>query len=325
MRLGFTGDVMLGRLANEVIHHHGFLYPFGDFLPILKSHDFNLINLETTLTTSHKKVPKVFNFKANPDKVRCLQEANISVVNLANNHILDYSEEGMLETLETLRNAKIPYIGVGQNIEEASQALIYPTEKLTLGLIGCTDNESDWLATNTRPGTHYIEIGNDQSTNRLFESIQKTRPIVDLLIVSLHWGPNNRETPLHAHQALAHAMIEQGVDIVHGHSAHVTQGVELYQNKLILYDTGDFVDDYMVGPYLRNDYTFLFQVEVNLLEKGQATIASLTLIPGLISNCQVNLAPASEYRKILSRMELLSQAFGTRFEEREGKLILMNR
>jgi poly-gamma-glutamate synthesis protein (capsule biosynthesis protein) len=60
----------------------------------LKSNDLNIINLEAALTTSCYKVPKIFNFKADPDKVGALKGASIHVVNLANNHVLDYSEEG---------------------------------------------------------------------------------------------------------------------------------------------------------------------------------------------------------------------------------------
>src|SRR5687768_10746163 len=100
--IGLTGDVMIGRLVNDHLANASPHYIWGDLLPILRSTDFNLINLETTLTKSKKIVPKVFNFKSDPKNVQTLKEARIDMVNLANNHVLDYGEEGLLETLSTL-------------------------------------------------------------------------------------------------------------------------------------------------------------------------------------------------------------------------------
>ncbi len=95
LKLGFTGDVMLGRLVNDTVSLYGYRYPWGNVLPILQKSDLNVINLETTLTKRSQAVPKIFNFKADPDKVQCLIEANIDVVTLANNHLLDFGEEGL--------------------------------------------------------------------------------------------------------------------------------------------------------------------------------------------------------------------------------------
>lgn len=318
MIIGLAGDVMLGRLVNEVINRHDILYPWGNTIDILKQHDLNLINLETTLTHSSFKVPKVFNFKATPDKVQCLSATNIHVVNLANNHILDYSLAGMKETIETLDKNGILHVGAGYNLFDACKPVIIKKQDVTIAIIGCTDNEPDWHADTDKPGTHYIDIEDSVSQDSLLQDIKKIKQEkdVDCLIVSLHWGPNQREIPSTEFQQFAHAMVNAGADIIHGHSAHVTQGIEIYQGKLILYDTGDFVDDYRVGPYLRNDWSFLYQVEL-----GKEGLSELTLIPVIIGNCQVNVAMAPDYREMLTRMQMLSQQFNTTFEEREGKLI----
>src|SRR5665647_3966996 len=100
--IGLAGDVMIGRGVNTTITGKGYIYPWGNVLPLLKNTDINIINLEAALTNSNNKVFKTFNFKATPDKIKTLTEACITVANLANNHVLDFSEKGLRETFQTL-------------------------------------------------------------------------------------------------------------------------------------------------------------------------------------------------------------------------------
>ena len=93
LRIGLTGDIMLGRLVNEIITAEGYLYPWGNTVELLKSTDLNLVNLETTLTKSNSRVAKTYNFKADPDRVQSLTAARIDVCNIANNHILEQGIE----------------------------------------------------------------------------------------------------------------------------------------------------------------------------------------------------------------------------------------
>ena len=107
------------------------------------------------------------------------------------------------------------------------------------------------------------------------------------------------------------------MDIYYGHSAHVFQGVELYRGKPILYDTGDFIDDYPIHPELRNDWSFLFRVSV---EGG--SFVRLELTPVKLRYARVGLATGEEREEILERMEGLSAEMGTSFARREGSLVL---
>lgn len=314
MIIGFTGDMMLGRLVNERIDGTGYAYPWGNTLPLMKAHDLNIINLETTLTFSRRKVPKVFNFKADPDRVQCLTEAKIDVANLANNHILDFDVEGMTETIRMLDEAGIKHVGAGKNGKEAKSPVIIVKEGIRIGIVGMTDNEPGWKAANEKPGTNFVEVGNLSEAN---PQLQNIRNAVDVLILTIHWGPNKREFPNGRFIHFAHELIESGVDILHGHSAHVFQGIEVYKEKLILYDTGDFIDDYAVDPYLRNDYSFLYEVE---LEKNR--IRKLTLIPVVISNMQVNKAVGKDFQSIVSKLKFRSAVFKTVFKETEKELEL---
>lgn len=303
LTLGLMGDVMIGRqVAREQKSSI-----WGNLLPLLEPLDFRLINLETALTRSEKAVLKVFNFKADPERVAWLQEAKIDVANLANNHILDFSAEGLLETLATLDRAHIQHVGAGADLHSAKKAAIVEKQGIKIGVIGYTDNEPSWRARSDSPGTNYLHIGDIAEVKK---DILHLRKEVDLVCVSLHWGPNLQERPSRQQVDFAHELIDAGVDIIYGHSSHIFQGVEIYKKRFILYDTGDFVDDYEVDPELRNDRSFLFVVEL-----GKDGPVKLSLIPILITNLQVTLATAVDHREAINRMKLLSKEFETHFRE----------
>lgn len=315
IRIGLAGDVMIGRLIDEYLEDKPSDYLWGDILPNLKATDLNLINLEAALTKSVKIVPKIFNFKADPKRVEVLKAASISIANLANNHVLDYSEEGLLETLQTLDNFGIKHVGAGRNFAEAVNPVVFEKKDLRIGIMGCTDNEPTWKATDTRPGTNYVQVGDLQS---IVGNIKALRPYVDYLILSMHWGPNMRERPLPSFQQFAHELVDNGVDLIHGHSAHIFQGVEKYKGKLIIYDSGDFVDDYYVDPVLRNDRSFLFVIEI-----GKAGTKNLRMIPTLIKNFQVNKATGEDSSQALDRMQRLSLELGTTLTKENNDLVLI--
>lgn len=311
--LGFAGDIMIGRLVNDQLKNNPPEYPWGDLLPLLHTTDTNIGNLETTLTISPDAVQKVFNFKSDPKNVDTLLSAHFEYVTIANNHILDYSLSGFEETLDTLKKAGIPYVGAGRNDTEAAAPLIFEQGGITLGMLGCTDNEPDWKATPTKPGTRYLKIGD---IDAIAPNIEKLRSQVDIVILSIHWGPNMRERPTQTFIDFAHQLIDLGVEIIHGHSAHLFQGVECYNGGLILYDTGDFVDDYYVDPELRNDRSFFFCVEVS--KKG---FERLVMIPTKISAFQVNLAVELDKKESLERVRQLSAELGTQVEIEGGKAV----
>lgn len=256
INIGLTGDVMIGRGVNAMISSKGYVYPWGNTMALLKHTDINIINLEAALTNSNKKVFKTFNFKATPDRIKTLTEAGITLVNLANNHILDFSQEGLIETIQTLDEAGIKHVGAGRSDAEAALGCVLTRSNISIGVLGFTDNEPGWKATASGSGINYIDVLNGGDRDRAKHLIAELRKQADIVIISIHWGPNMKAEPDQEVVDFAHEMIEAGADIIHGHSAHNFQGIELYRHKFILYDTGDFVDDYMVDPELKNDHSF---------------------------------------------------------------------
>lgn len=312
---------MLGRLVNEAITQHKPEYVWGDTLPLLHSADAVIDNLECVIAEGGTpwKPRKTFYFKANPKAIDVLQAGNITYVTNANNHALDYDREALEEMLDRLDKAGISHSGAGQNLEEATKPAMLSVGPLKIAIIAFTDNEPDWKAGPNLAGVHYVKV--DQAgLKTLTQQISEARQSADVVIISAHWGPNMQDSPPKNFQNFAHNLIDAGADIFYGHSSHVFQGVEVYKNKLILYDTGDFVDDYMVNAVLRNDMSYIFSVRID--ENGPK---ELQLIPVLINGkefCQVNLADGKFAKEINELMKKRSTEYGTNFEEDKDGLRL---
>ena len=324
--LAMAGDVMLGRgVADALNYHMRPEEPWGDVMPLLDAADLRIINLECAITDNERpwtRTPKVFHFRTQPSAIETLRAARIDACSLANNHTLDFEERGLLDTLKHLDAAGIRYAGAGRNREEAADpaVLAVPADHARrVGLLAFTDNEPPFAAGTDRPGTNYLPVSLKPDVLRRVErAVSTVRQMgVDTVVFSNHWGPNMVQRPKGIFRRFARAVIDRGADIYYGHSAHVFQGVEIYRGKPILYDTGDFIDDYTVDPELRNDWSFLFRVSV---EEGG--FERLDLTPVKLSYARVDLATGGERETILNRMERLSAEMGTVFARREGALVL---
>ena len=310
MKLLFVGDVMLGRLVNAALQEKPPAYPWGDTLSLLHNADVRLCNLECVISdwgAPWSATPKVFHFRSDAKNVEVLKVAHIDAVSLANNHSLDFEYEGLIHTMGNLDAAGIHTAGGGTTITQASSPATWEVKGKKLGLIAFTDNEPDWEATEERPGIFYVPIDlKDKRAGKLLELVNRTKTIVDFLVVSAHWGPNWGYVPPSAHIPFAHGLIDAGADIIFGHSGHVVRGIELYRGKPILYCTGDFIDDYAVDEIERNDQSFIFVVETD----GQALVR-LLLYPTVIEAYQARRARPNERKAMVATMQRLCMQLNT--------------
>ncbi|WP_435346688.1 CapA family protein [Haloarchaeobius sp. HRN-SO-5] len=323
--IGLTGDVMLGRLVDQYQRQRAVTAVWGDVLDRLGALDGLFVNLECCLSTRGepwRRTRRPFHFRADPDwAVPALRRAGVDCCGLANNHVLDYEERALLDTLDHLDEAGIPHAGAGRTREEAFQPAVVGVDDLDVGFVSLTDNTPEYAATETEPGTAWVEIDVDDAETRaaVDETLQRVRQHdPDLLVASLHWGPNMVEEPPESFRTFARWLVDRGVDVLHGHSAHVFQGVEVYDGQPICYDTGDFVDDYAVDERLHNDRSFLFELTVT--DAGEVT--ELRLTPTEIDDCAVHEAPDPVARWSRKRMQALSAPFGTTFEREGDQLVL---
>jgi poly-gamma-glutamate capsule biosynthesis protein CapA/YwtB (metallophosphatase superfamily) len=320
--VALVGDVMLGRGVNEALREVRPEEPWGDALPVLVSADLRVVNLECALTEYRRlwtRTPKVFHFRADPSSVGVLRAARIDACSLANNHTLDFEERGLLDTLAHLETAGVRYAGAGRNREEAERPVLLAARGERVAFVAFTDNEPPFAAGPDRPGTNYLPVSlKPEVLRRVEAAVAAAREAgARTVVFSNHWGPNMVERPSDLFRRFARAVVDRGADVYYGHSAHVFQGVEIYHGKPILYDTGDFIDDYAVDPRLRNDRSFLFRVRV---EDGE--FRRLELFPVALSYARVELARGDEREAILDRMENLSAEMGTAFARREDRLVL---
>jgi poly-gamma-glutamate synthesis protein (capsule biosynthesis protein) len=324
--LALTGDVMLGRQVNKALRIMSPEQPWGDVLPLLLSADLRIVNLECAITDSEQpwtRTPKVFHFRADPSTVEVLRAARVNGCSLANNHTLDFEQRGLLDTLEHLKVAGIRYAGAGRSRKEVARPALLAARSADrtsrVALLAFTNNEPLFAAGPDRPGTNYLPVSLEPDVLRRVEAaVTAAREAgAETVVFSNHWGPNMVQRPSTLFRRFARAVVDRGVDVYYGHSAHVFQGVEIYRGKPILYDTGDFIDDYVVDPRLRNDWSFLFKIS---LEGGE--FRRLELSPVTLPYARVHLAKGSEQEAILDRMEHLSGEMGTAFVRREGRLVL---
>ena len=231
----------------------------------------------------------------------------MNAVSLANNHVLDYGYDALIEMLGILDRAGIVHSGAGLDYGEASRLATSEVSGRKLGLLAFTDNEPDWEATADRPGVFYVPTDlTDSRATKLLEIIRGSRKVVDLLVVSAHWGSNWGDHPPHGHLIFAHALIEAGADIIFGHSSHVFRGIEFYKGQPILYGAGDFVDDYAIDEIERNDQSFIY-----VLEMAGRIPHGVRMYSTLIRGCHASLAEGLHALGITNKMAELCAAFHT--------------
>jgi poly-gamma-glutamate synthesis protein (capsule biosynthesis protein) len=242
----------------------------------------------------------------------------MNAVSLANNHVLDYGYDALIEMLGILNQAGIVHSGAGPNYGEASRLATSEVSGRKLGLLAFTDNEPAWEATADRPGGFYVPTDlTDSRATKLLEIVRESRDVVDVLIVSAHWGSNWGHRPPQEHVLFAHALIEAGADIIFGHSSHVFRGIEFYRSRPVLYGAGDFVDDYAIDQVERNDQSFIYVIEM----EGKIP-REVRMYPTLIRGCHASLAEGVYALSITEKMAELCAAFQTPTRWNQGRRCL---
>ncbi|GMG97529.1 CapA family protein [Tepidimicrobium xylanilyticum] len=239
--ISLVGDVMMDGTVKKAVEKYGYFYPWGRVQHYFKNSHLSIVNLETSITDKETIWPdKEFNFKSSPKNLDAMKKAGINIATLANNHILDYGYEGLLDTLMYLEESGIQYVGAGRNKKEALKGTIVEANGLKFGVIAFSRviPHVNWYATDKRPG---LVGAYDGFTKDMMNRIEGLKKEVDILILSIHWGKERSTYPRKEEIAVAKEAIDRGVDIVMGHHPHVLQGIEIYKDKPIFYSLGNFV------------------------------------------------------------------------------------
>ena len=300
-------------------------FPFfwGDALETLNGPDLLIANLETAVTRSGLHWPKGINYRMHPGNLPCLSAAGIDCCVLANNHVLDWGEAGLIETLDTLQAAGIATAGAGRNAEEASAPAILPLPRAGRLLVYAVGRASsgipvEWAASRDQPGVNFLEDTDFADVARLVARIGRDKQPNDIVICSIHTGGNWGYDIDATERRLAHRLIEAGVDLVHGHSSHHPKAIEVHHGKLILHGCGDFLNDYEgIGNErgIRSDLTLLY---VARIARSGGTLAGLDMVPFRIRNFRLNRADDRETAELRRTLDRECRRFGGGVEIGDG-------
>ncbi|SDF64451.1 poly-gamma-glutamate synthesis protein (capsule biosynthesis protein) [Fontibacillus panacisegetis] len=235
----FGGDTIFSDKVAVKLNEEGYDYPYEYVRELFQNDDLTVVNLETPVTERGVGAEnKTFVFKSSPKALPEMVKAGIDAVNLANNHSLDQGVEGLLDTIDHLKDNHILHVGAGKNRNDAFTPIYVERKGIKIAICGFSrviPHES-WSAEKKRAG-----VAATYNSEMAVKAIQAARKNADLVLVVVHWG-KERATELEKHQtSLAHEYIDAGADLVIGGHPHVLQGIEKYKNKWIAYSSGNFI------------------------------------------------------------------------------------
>jgi poly-gamma-glutamate synthesis protein (capsule biosynthesis protein) len=314
VKLALAGDTMLGRGVAARLATAPLSALFApEVVDIAHEADAFVLNLECAISARGRPWPdpfKVFFFRAPPVATEVLCLLGVDCVTLANNHALDFGSDALLDTLNYLASAGIATVGAGADQQAAQAPAILARGGVSLGIVGVTDHPPDFAAGPDRPGVAYADL-RQGVPGWLTERIADLR--ADVVVVTPHWGPNMVPEPVDHVRVAATALRQAGATLVAGHSAHVFHGVD----DAVLYDLGDFIDDYATNPVLRNDRGLLFLVTID-----DHRVARVEAVPLALDFCRTRLTDPDETRWIAHRFRRACSEFGTEVVERGGRLVI---
>jgi poly-gamma-glutamate capsule biosynthesis protein CapA/YwtB (metallophosphatase superfamily) len=252
-----------------------------------------------------------------PENAECLLAAGIDCCVLGNNHVLDWERKGLLDTLATLERIGIKSAGAGHDLAQASAPAVLEIEGkgrvIVFSFASVTSGvPRNWAATPRVAGVNLLPDFSEATVRRIADQVLQVKQLGDVIVASIHWGPNwGYEIP-EEHRSFAHALVDQAhVSVVHGHSSHHLKAIEIYKSQLILYGCGDFLNDYEgISGYeeFRGDLTLMYFADFNSLT-GHLT--DLELAPLQIRRFQLVPASGADILWLRRTLDRESGRFGT--------------
>lgn len=312
-KISLIGDLLMDGSIRAQINKNGFNYPWEMVKEYFLNDDITVGNLETSITTRGTKWDdKQFNFRSDPRNLKAMKESGIDILTLANNHILDYGYDGLLDTLNHIDKSGIKRVGGGKDKKEAIQGIIVEEDGIKIGLLSFSRviPNVKWYATDKSPG---IVGAYDPHIEEVLNRIKEMKSQTDVVVLSIHWGVELSATPRKQEIDLAKKLVDAGADIIMGHHPHVLQGIEIYKGKPIFYSLGNFV----FGT--RNGLTSNTMIaQVNFINKK---IDNIEMIPCTISGGRPTPLLGEERVKKINYMNTISKGFNTKFDK-DGIIII---
>lgn len=232
-----VGDVMLDRGTEKIVRKTYPFYPFEKMSPLIKKYNIAFCNLESIISDKGHPIKKPITFEADPRMLDILLKSGFNLINLANNHALDYGRRALLDCIRRLRKKGFKTLGAGNTLHEAYKPLILKVNSIKIAFLSyCTIPTGVPIRKNL-PQTAVF----NKDTAKYY--LKKLKDSVNFIVVSMHWGTEYTHRPNPRQRRIAHFLIDNGADIVIGHHPHVVQEIEYYHSGLIIYSLGNFIFD----------------------------------------------------------------------------------
>lgn len=312
--LAFGGDVMMGRRYYKPYFGDAILInpdsKLSDSMEIVRHikpymgiADYAAVNLETQITDTKpsKRAPKSVTFFSQPETLEALHWAGVDYVSLGNNHTYDYLDEGLTATVEHLKNSPLAYSGAGVNEQEALKAhreTINQSEFSMLGYVGWEGSANPSQTANAlHGGAAYGSMENIISAVEAESSDKRNT------IVQYHGSQEYANEPTGVTEQRLKSALDAGASVAIAHHPHVTQGIELYNNKLIAYSMGNFIFD---QNFSATQYSFILYI---WLDDGEFHRAEI--VPIYVKGYKPTPAIDSQRTTVMRRIKSLSAARNT--------------
>lgn len=301
VRILFAGDVLLddNYAMMSSLHNRGGSIEEAfsqELIDKMKNADIFMLNNEFTFTNRGTATAgKRFTFRAKPDNVSFLKDIGTDIVSVANNHIYDFGEISLLDTLDTLENADIDYVGAGRNLEEAMKPVYYIADGFKIAFVSATQIERTSVPDTKEATADSAGVLRCMDTTNLINVIGEAKANSDFVILYIHWGTESQADIDWLQEEQAPIYAEAGVDLIIGDHPHCLQKLENVSGVPAIFSMGN----YWFNSKTQN--TCL--VEVTL---AQGEMESFQFIPCLQSDCRTRLLAGDEKMQVIEYMRGLS-------------------
>jgi poly-gamma-glutamate synthesis protein (capsule biosynthesis protein) len=245
--LAAVGDINLGDGPRAVMRSRGVRYPWRNVAPTLRRADVAFGNLECAVSRRGRPVPKQYNFRGGPRALRAAARfAGLDVVNLANNHTVDYGRTALLDTIRFARRYGLTPVGAGRDVAAARRPRIVRRLGLRIAFVGFSDRlPLSFFATPRRPGTSFASVP------AIRRGVRRARRQADVVVATFHWGDELVRRPTARQRLYARTARRAGATAVIGAHPHVLQPWRRHGRGVVAYSLGNFIWTAGSGPTSR--------------------------------------------------------------------------
>lgn len=269
-----------------------------ELIELMKEADIMCLNNEFTYSTGGTPLKgKAYTFRAHPSRVEILKEKGVDIVSLANNHAYDYGPQSLIDTMATLKEAGISYVGAGHNIDEAMEPAYFEVDGKTIAYVAASRAEKNKMtpqATMDSPG-----ILRCYDTELFVETIKEAKINADYVIAYVHWGTEYSYELEEVQLSTGREYLDAGADIIIGAHPHILQGIEYYNGKPIVYSLGNY--------WFNNKDIDTILLNIHFYGDDTEEYIELEIIPAIQSNSRTQIVTEeAEKERIFSLLEDIS-------------------